>query len=151
MAAGRQAYVVCPLIEESEKLEVASASLVSGQTLKRWFGERLYPPWLAVLVVAVMQAFSARGALSRADPAYTEREVQSRMATAVADAIDAHVRGDAALFVPGTAITDYATVTRALAADLVAGGGELRRIERAELARAGGDGERKEGKRIGHA
>ena len=25
MAAGRQAYVVCPLIEESEKLEVASA------------------------------------------------------------------------------------------------------------------------------
>ena len=26
VAAGRQAYVVCPLIEESEKLEVASAA-----------------------------------------------------------------------------------------------------------------------------
>jgi L-2-hydroxyglutarate oxidase LhgO len=37
-----------------------------------------------------------------------------------------HVRGDAALFVPGTAITDYGAVAGALAADLVEGGGELR-------------------------
>ena len=43
---------------------------------------------MSPLRAAVMQAFSASGALSRADPAYTEREVQLRMATAVADAID---------------------------------------------------------------
>ncbi|MCC6231145.1 MAG: hypothetical protein IT580_00770 [Verrucomicrobiales bacterium] len=37
-------------------LDTASRSIVSGNTLKRWFEDRLYPPWLAVLVVAVMQA-----------------------------------------------------------------------------------------------
>lgn len=37
---------------------------------------------------AVSQAFAASGSLAQADPAYTEREVQSRMALAVADAID---------------------------------------------------------------
>ena len=38
---------------------------------------------------AVRQAFSAAGSLAQADPGYTEREVQSRMALAVAEAIDA--------------------------------------------------------------
>lgn len=41
------------------------------------------------LQAAVSQAFSARGALSQADAGYTEREVQLRMAVAVADAIEA--------------------------------------------------------------
>ena len=35
--AGRQAYVVCPLIEESEKLEVASAE----ETFERLSGDEL--------------------------------------------------------------------------------------------------------------
>jgi L-2-hydroxyglutarate oxidase len=51
--------------------------------------------------------------------------------------LEPHVRGDAALFVPGTAITDYAAVTRALAADLVAGGGELRTGVRVDHVRVG--------------
>ncbi len=38
---------------------------------------------------AVQQAFAATGSLAQADPGYTEREVQSRMALAVAEAIDA--------------------------------------------------------------
>jgi ATP-dependent DNA helicase DinG len=37
---------------------------------------------------AVQQAFAASGSLAQADPGYTEREVQSRMALAVAEAID---------------------------------------------------------------
>lgn len=40
----------------TEGLASASRQLVSGQTLRRWFEGRRYPPWLAVLVVAVMQA-----------------------------------------------------------------------------------------------
>lgn len=44
---------------------------------------------MSPLHAAVVQAFSAGGPLSQADPGYTEREVQSQMATAVADAIDA--------------------------------------------------------------
>jgi L-2-hydroxyglutarate oxidase LhgO len=40
--------------------------------------------------------------------------------------IEPHVRGDTALFVPSTAITDYAAVTRALAEELVERGGALR-------------------------
>ncbi len=38
---------------------------------------------------SVQQAFAATGSLAQADPGYTEREVQSLMALAVADAIDA--------------------------------------------------------------
>jgi L-2-hydroxyglutarate oxidase LhgO len=59
-----------------------------------------------------------------------------------------HVRGDAALFVPDTAITDYGAVARALAAELVDGGGELRcgvRVDRVEPVPGGvllgGDGD----------
>ena len=40
------------------------------------------------LQLAVQQAFAASGSLAQADPGYTEREVQSRMALAVAEAID---------------------------------------------------------------
>jgi L-2-hydroxyglutarate oxidase LhgO len=40
--------------------------------------------------------------------------------------LEPHVHGDAALFVPSTAITDYQQVAGALAAVLVDGGGELR-------------------------
>lgn len=41
------------------------------------------------LLIAVQQAFSSSGSLAQADPSYTQREAQSRMAQAVADAIDA--------------------------------------------------------------
>jgi hypothetical protein len=37
-------------------IERASRHLVSGRTLRRWLEERRYPPWLAALVVAAMQA-----------------------------------------------------------------------------------------------
>ncbi len=37
-------------------LENASRAFVSGATLRHWFAGRRYPPWLAVLVVAVMHA-----------------------------------------------------------------------------------------------
>jgi hypothetical protein len=40
----------------ARQLEHASRSIVTGQTLKRWFEDRRYPPWLALLVVAIMQA-----------------------------------------------------------------------------------------------
>jgi L-2-hydroxyglutarate oxidase LhgO len=40
--------------------------------------------------------------------------------------LEPHVHGDAALFVPSTAITDYGAVAEALAAELVERGGELR-------------------------
>ncbi len=40
------------------------------------------------LHIAVQQAFAATGSLAQAEPGYTEREVQSRMALAVAEAID---------------------------------------------------------------
>ncbi|MET0326971.1 MAG: ATP-dependent DNA helicase RecG, partial [Ilumatobacteraceae bacterium] len=45
VAAGRQAYVVCPLIEESEKLEVASAE----ETFERLSGGELYGMRLGLL------------------------------------------------------------------------------------------------------
>ena len=45
VAAGRQAYVVCPLIEESEKLEVASAE----ETFERLSGGELYGLRLGLL------------------------------------------------------------------------------------------------------
>lgn len=44
---------------------------------------------MSPLHAAVLEAFSAAGSLARADPGYTERDVQLRMATEVADAIDA--------------------------------------------------------------
>jgi ATP-dependent DNA helicase RecG len=63
VAAGRQAYVVCPLIEESEKLEVASAE----ETFERLTGGELYGLRLGLLhgrmtpgeKEAVMAAFRA--------------------------------------------------------------------------------------------
>ena len=36
-------------------LDAVCRSLFSGEILRRWFEERRYPPWLAVLVVAVAQ------------------------------------------------------------------------------------------------
>ncbi len=36
--------------------ENASRAFVPGETLRRWFEQRRYPPWVAVLVVAVTQA-----------------------------------------------------------------------------------------------
>jgi len=48
--------VLASLLRVARRLEHASLNLVSGQTLRRWFEGRRYPPWLAVLVVAVMQA-----------------------------------------------------------------------------------------------
>lgn len=50
--------------------------------------------------------------------------------------IEPHVRGDAALFVADTAITDFAAVTRSLAGDVAAGGGALimgTRVDRIEV------------------
>ncbi|MBX9717047.1 MAG: ATP-dependent DNA helicase [Burkholderiaceae bacterium] len=44
---------------------------------------------MSPLLAAVVQAFSATGSLSCADPTYTQRDVQLRMAVSVADAIDA--------------------------------------------------------------
>ncbi len=44
---------------------------------------------MSPLHAAVLQAFSATGSLSNADPGYTERDAQLRMAAEVADAIDA--------------------------------------------------------------
>lgn len=44
---------------------------------------------MSPLQSAVQQAFAATGSLAQADPGYTEREVQSHMAQAVAEAIDA--------------------------------------------------------------
>jgi len=41
-------------------LDAACRRLVSGEILRRWFEERRYPPWLAVLVVAVAQAFPVK-------------------------------------------------------------------------------------------
>ncbi|MBL9135429.1 MAG: hypothetical protein JNK85_06155 [Verrucomicrobiales bacterium] len=40
----------------ARRLEDASRSIFTGQTLKRWFEGRRYPPWLALLVVSIMQA-----------------------------------------------------------------------------------------------
>jgi ATP-dependent DNA helicase RecG len=45
VAAGRQAYVVCPLVEESEKLEVRSAE----ETLERLSGGELHDLRLGLL------------------------------------------------------------------------------------------------------
>ena len=64
VAAGRQAYVVCPLIEESEKLEVASAE----ETFERLVAGELAGLRLALLhgrlpsaeKEAVMDRFRAR-------------------------------------------------------------------------------------------
>ena len=52
-----------------------------------------------------------------------------------------HVRGMAALFVPATAITDYAAVAGALADDVRSAGGEVRtgvRVDRIERRNGGG-------------
>ena len=43
---------------------------------------------MSPLHIAVQQAFAASGSLAQSDPGYSEREVQSRMALAVAEAID---------------------------------------------------------------
>lgn len=54
--------------------------------------------------------------------------------------LEPHVRGDAALFVPGTAITDYGAVARALVDELADLGGELRtgvRVERVRIVDGG--------------
>lgn len=40
----------------ARRLEDASRTVFSGQTLKRWFEDRRYPPWLALLVISIMQA-----------------------------------------------------------------------------------------------
>lgn len=48
-----------------------------------------------------------------------------RISTRRLHQIEPHVRGDAALFVPDTAITDYTEVTRSLVGDLTGGGGTL--------------------------
>ena len=37
------------------RVDAACRRLVSGELLRRWFDERRYPPWLAVLVVVVAQ------------------------------------------------------------------------------------------------
>ena len=68
--------------------------------------------------------------------------------------LEPHVRGDAALFVPGTAITDYAAVARSLAADLVQRGGELRTgeaVDRVTLVDGGRAVELGLGERSGRA
>jgi hypothetical protein len=38
------------------RFERGGRPLATGRTLRRWFEERRYPPWLAILVVAIVQA-----------------------------------------------------------------------------------------------
>ena len=106
----------------------AKARLVAEgrQRLERFCAERSlrYERCGKVVVATCAQEVVALAALEHraADNGVaTERIGSSRL-----HELEPHVRGDAALFVPSTAITDYAAVAAALADDVVAGGGELR-------------------------
>ncbi len=82
---------------------------------------------------ARLLALERRGRLNDVD---TERLGGSEL-----HRIEPHVRGDSALFVPSTAITDFAAVTRSLADDLVGSGGSLRtgvRVDRVDMRRGSG-------------
>lgn len=52
----------------ANRLERSGRPLSTGQTLRRWFEERRYPPWLAILVVAVVQALPFRGLRIETEP-----------------------------------------------------------------------------------
>ena len=44
------------LVQIANRLEQRRSPYATGQTVRRWFEERRYPPWLAILVVAIVQA-----------------------------------------------------------------------------------------------
>jgi L-2-hydroxyglutarate oxidase len=94
--------------------------------LERYCGERALPYDRCGKVV-VATSISELGALAELERRGAANGVEvERIGPARLHELEPHVRGLAALSVPGTAITDYRAVASSLADDLVADGGELR-------------------------
>lgn len=116
----------------------AKARLVAEgrRRLERFCAERSlrYERCGKVVVATSAQEVAALAVLERR--ATDNGVATERVGPARLHELEPHVRGDAALFVPSTAITDYAAVAVALADELVAGGGEVRTRWRVDCVRA---------------
>jgi L-2-hydroxyglutarate oxidase LhgO len=119
----------------------AKARLVreGRRRLERYCAERGLPYERCGKVVVATSAgqVAALGALERRGVANGVRV--ERLGLRALHDREPHARGEAALLVPDTAITDYGKVAGSFAADIVERGGELRCGVRVEQVRAGSD------------
>jgi L-2-hydroxyglutarate oxidase len=106
----------------------AKARLVAEgrQRLERFCAERSLPYERCGKVVVATRAQQVAALVALERRAADNGVATERVGPARLHELEPHVHGDAALFVPSTAITDYRAVAEALAVDLVAAGGELR-------------------------